>query len=66
MADARAVLEEAIREAALLANTGGHLEQLQAPAPLARDALDAGEGEIDDDRVREGGLAGAALQRLGL
>jgi hypothetical protein len=66
VADARTVLELAVREAALLANSGGHLEQLQDLANLARDALDAGDGELDDDRVRQGGLSPGDLQRLGL
>jgi hypothetical protein len=34
--------------AALLASTGGHVEQLQALALLARDALEAGDGEVDE------------------
>jgi len=66
VADARTVLELAVREAALLANSGGHPEQLQDLANLARDALDAGDGELDDDRVREGGLSPGDLEQLGL
>lgn len=66
MANARIVLEEAVKEAALLANSGGSLEELQELANLARTALAAGDGEVPDEVVRDGGLHGAALQRLGL
>ncbi|MDQ5821218.1 MAG: hypothetical protein M3540_07255 [Actinomycetota bacterium] len=41
-------------------------EWLQDLVNLARDALDAGDGEIDDDRVREGGLSPGDLSQLGL
>jgi hypothetical protein len=60
------VLREAVQEASLLAETGGHLEQLQALARLAASALDAGESDVRDDEVRKGGLSPGGLQRLGL
>ena len=66
MANARAVLKEAVDEAGLLAGSGGTLEELQALAVLARSALWAGEGEIPDDEVRNGGLHATGLHRLGL
>jgi hypothetical protein len=66
MVKASDVLREAVREAALLANGGGSLEELQALANLARDALNAGDGEMDDDVVRGGGLHATGLSHLGL
>jgi hypothetical protein len=66
VAQAPDVLKEAVGEAALLAETGGQLEQLQALAKLARSALEAGDGEVPDDEVREGGLSPGGLARLGL
>jgi hypothetical protein len=65
MADARVLLEAVIREAAQLANTGGHLEELQSLALLARTALDAGNGEVPDEVVRASGLHPAVQARLG-
>jgi hypothetical protein len=66
MANARAVLKEAVEEAALLAGTGGELEELQALAKLAAKALHAGDGDVPDDEVREGGLHPTGLGHLGL
>jgi 8-oxo-dGTP pyrophosphatase MutT (NUDIX family) len=66
MADARAVLREAVEEAGLLATTGGSMEKLQALALLARKARWAGEGEVPDEEVRESGLHASGLSKLGL
>jgi hypothetical protein len=66
VADARQVLEEAVNEAALLARTGGSLEELQRLVLLARTALHAEDGQVDDETMREGGLSPGAFQRLGL
>ena len=66
MANARDVLKEAIYELSLLAESGGTLEELQALAKLAHKALHAGDGEVPDDDVREGGLHATGLCHLGL
>lgn len=67
MADADAVLEEAIEELHRLAVSGGKLEELQRLARLAHAAYHArGGGEVPDDEVREGGLHVSQLRRLGL
>lgn len=66
MAEAREVLREAIKQGAVLANAGGHEDQLRSLLILIRDAFDAGDGVISDDEVAVGGLPPAARKRLGL
>jgi hypothetical protein len=66
MANARAVLEVAIDEAALLANTGGTLDQIRPILNLARTALHAGDGEVPDEEVRQSGLRPTEIERIGL
>jgi hypothetical protein len=66
MADAKAVLKEAIDEMALLARSEGSLEQLQALAALAHLAFYSETGVAPDDDVRSGGLHETGLRHLGL
>jgi hypothetical protein len=66
MANAREVLRESVGEAALLATTGGSLEELQSLALLARTALNAGSAEVSDDEVKQASLSPGAMKRLGV
>jgi hypothetical protein len=60
------VLDATVREAALLANTGGSLDQIRPLLYLARDALDAGDGEISAQRIRDSGIHPSVQTRLGV
>lgn len=73
MADSNHVLRLAVEEAALMAETQGdhdtvewYEETIKPLVLLARDALFAENGVIDDERVRDGGLPPAKLTQLGL
>jgi hypothetical protein len=66
MANAREVLRESVGEAALLATTGGSLEELQSLALLARTALNAGSAEVSDAEVKQASLSPGAMKRLGV
>jgi hypothetical protein len=66
MASAREVLDATVREAALLANTEATIDQVRPLLNLARDALDAGDGELPDEQVRESGIHPSVLTRLGI
>jgi len=66
MADAQAVLRAALDEALRLSAPNGRVsingqnyapaDRLQSLLSLAREALDAGDGQIADERVRASGL----------
>ena len=67
MADAQTVVEVAIREAALLATTGGEWERDIKPLVLlARDALNSEDGTISDEAVRESGIHPSQLHKMGI
>lgn len=66
MADADEVLKIVVDEAALLANSGGSLEEITPLLNLARDAVFSEDGTMPDDDVRESGLHPSKLARLGL
>lgn len=69
MADARAVLTEAVDEASLLAGSGGTTDEMQTLLLLAVKALAAittGDGSLPDEDVRNGGLHATGLSHLGL
>lgn len=66
MAKGTDVLREAVEELGLLADTGGHLEEMQSLSILAREALRAGSAEMPDEVVESGGLHPTRLTNLGL
>jgi len=53
-----------VREAALLANSGGTLEQITPLLDLARAAVDTGDGTVPDDEVRNSGLHPSQARKL--
>jgi hypothetical protein len=74
MADAKQVLEVAVDEAALLVNSTHDEErtaewyeiEIRPLVELARDALYAEDGQVDDEVVRASGIHPVKLARLGL
>ena len=65
MADAKAVLKEAIDEGRLMAGGGGRIEELQVILRLIHKAYYSEDGTVPDRQVREA-LHSAKWERLGV